>query len=77
MNEAVLEIWTVYRFPKDYPGKYVARLWRVGSGGGDGITDVGFVEDTLEAVRGRMIDRGLVCLARDETDDPVIVESWV
>ena len=79
MTKEALEIWTVYERPKDFPGKFVCRLFRIypGHTSRDGPTDIGFVEDTLEAVRERMRGRGLTMLPRDPSDDPVIVECWI
>lgn len=79
MARGALDIWTVYRHPTDYPDKYVARKFTVGGGGTGGIvrasTDM-FVEDTLEDVRA-LIPSGLVCLERDNRDEPHIVETWI
>jgi hypothetical protein len=48
-----LNIWTVYTSPKDYPDKYVARLWKSWPGGPpEGkATDNTIVADDLEDIR--------------------------
>jgi hypothetical protein len=55
------------------PDGYVARKWIVG----EGPTDVCMWSDRLEEVQDFLANLGLVKLARDPSDDPVIVESWV
>jgi hypothetical protein len=72
-----LEMWTVYQSPSDYPGKFVVRRRVVRAGG---MTDVdpepSAVVDTLAAARFPLQARGLVCMPREDGDDPVIVETW-
>ena len=65
-------MWTIYDNPRDYPGKCVARLFRGGK-----PTAEALVADDLEALRIHMLLNGLVCLTRDDADDPVIVEVWL
>lgn len=61
-----LELWTVYRSPRDHPGKYVVRKFSAVA------TPIAssdmFVADTLDEARA-LLPPGLVCFARDETDD--------
>jgi hypothetical protein len=73
MTEA-LDIWTIYRYPRDYPDKYVARRCEV-------TTDIThtndmFVADSLDEVRA-LLPAGLHRIERDLQDDPVIVEVWI
>ena len=72
----MLRMWTVYRHPKDYPSKYVARLFEVDS---DGPRPTGsiVIAETLERLREEMMQMGLVMLTRSPGDDPVIVETWL
>jgi hypothetical protein len=72
-----LSLWTVCRFPEDYPDKYTARRAEIHSGGTTVMTGEVFVGDTLGEVRQRMRNLGLVCLTRHPEDDPVIVEVWL
>ena len=65
-------IWVIYDHPKDFPDSVVVRIWW------------GEVPDTLtqhflsvDAARRHMLYRGRVPLARDKSDDPCIVESWI
>jgi len=71
-----LRMWTVYRHPKDYPGKYVARLFEV-DGNGPQPTGSIVVTETLEALQQRMTEMNLVRLSRHPNDDRVIVETWI
>lgn len=61
----------VYFNPRDYPGKYVARLWDC-----DRPTQIMATADTLEGIRAKIPDT-MVKLDRDHRDDPVIVETWI
>lgn len=65
------DVWTVYKSPKDYPGKFVARRW-------DGLkpTDDVIVADSLAEVREKL-PLGLICLDRNLLDDAAIVETWL
>jgi hypothetical protein len=72
MTQGRLQIWTVYEKPKDFPHCFVARMFE-----GDEATDEIMVCSDLEPIRQELAKRGLVCLPRDENDDPVIVESWL
>lgn len=67
----MLDIWTIYRNPRDHPGKYVARLFV-----GETATDQAIVVGDLELLRGMMRAMGLACLNRADDDDESIVETW-
>lgn len=62
---------TIYDHPKDYPDKFVARKFIL-----DKLTSEILLGDTLEEVRSQL-PLGLTCFERHETDDPVIVETWM
>lgn len=61
----------IFNSPKDYPGKFVGRLWDL-----DKPTQVLTVKDTLEDVRNE-IPFGFINIGRHVSDDPVIVEVWI
>jgi hypothetical protein len=70
-----LTIWMIYEHPRDHPDKFVARPSFVA----DNWTSVSaecLTADSLEEIRA-LLHEGLVCLTRDEKDDPVIVEKWL
>lgn len=71
-----LSIWTVYKDPADYPGKYVARRFLI-TGGGSHATPEVVINDSLEVIQGVMTDRGLTKLPRSPGDERQIVESWI
>lgn len=73
---SVLDIWTVYDHPADFPDGFVARLWAIGPGGEPLATRHIVLGATLEAVRA-LLPRGLDCLPRQPGDDPCIVECWL
>jgi len=70
----VLEIWTVYRHPRDHPDKFVAR--KSLSTLPPTMTNDMFVADSLDEVRA-LLPPGLYCLLPQFDDDPVIVEIWI
>lgn len=71
-----LEMWTVYKHPKDHPDKYVARKFVIEPLQVIATNDM-FVADSLEEIRLLLPDQGLHCLPRYENDDPNIVEVWL
>jgi hypothetical protein len=78
-REAVLVIWTITYNTLDHPGRYVVHGHDVLDGTTRPHAEPIFVGEsggTLEDAR-RMIPRGSVCMQRDPSDDPVIVESWI
>ncbi len=72
----VLRMWTVYRHPRDYPDKYVARLWEHDADGPRATGSI-VIADELERLQDEMMMTGLVKLMRRPEDDPVIVETWL
>lgn len=72
MIDDILAIYTVYRNPRDFPGKWVLRIHRV-PGGPDREC---WVRDSLDEVRA-LIPLDLVLLPRNPADDPVIHETWM
>ena len=66
-----IPILTVYNSPKDFPGRFVIRLFDV-----DQPTMLCFAADTLEAVRA-VVPPEMRRLARHPDDDPCIVEAYV
>lgn len=71
----VLELWTIYCRPSDYPDHYVARKCAV-TAAGHKITGDMFVGDTLSEVRA-LLPPWLTRIPRYESDNPVIVEVWL
>lgn len=69
-------MWVVYDHPSDFPGHYVARQHIIGIAGQQ-PTGRAMCSLTLEPIRAALSNLGLVCLARSEQDDPVIVETWL
>jgi len=75
-DESVLSMWTVYDHPSDFPHCYVARRHAIVQGQSVATTQV-MVSNELRALQGMLRGMGLVKLARDPDDDPVIVEVWL
>lgn len=76
--DKVLEIFTIYERPADYPGHYVVRRWSIVAGVNDPVPalDPHAVVASLEAARAS-IPPGHVALERSVDDEPQIVESWI
>lgn len=70
-----LVIYTIYRNPTDYPGKYVVRRWLVDRTGVH-IERVVAVRNSLATARSA-VPPELACIQRQADDDPVIVETWI
>jgi hypothetical protein len=72
-----LAMYVVYRHPRDYPGKWVVRLWWVGKPGElEAAVEPSIVADTLEEARA-IVPPYLERLRRKPGDDPVIYETWL
>ena len=71
MSHPGLTIWTVYRYPADYPEQFVARAWVNGE-----ATDEVLVAPSIEALRA-LLPPGLTRLPRSDCDPWVVVESWL
>lgn len=72
----VLPLWTVYDRPKDAPSEYVVRLWFCASGQLNPIPGPARTFPSLEEARAS-IPLGRVRLERAESDDSVILETWL
>jgi hypothetical protein len=72
-----LAMWTVYRHPKDYPDKYVARRFDVDAGGARPSASIIITPDLTTLRNILQFEMHLTNLPRNEGDDPVIVETWV
>ena len=67
--------WTIYRRPLDFPHHYAVRQWWVGDNGLE-MHPFACLCDTLEEAR-ECIPSGTLLFPRDDTDDPVICETWL
>ena len=78
-RQDVLQMWTVYERPSDFPNEFVVREWHVIGGKVTPVTtEAGgaLTAPTLEQARA-LVPPDCVCLTRHETDDPKIVETWI
>jgi hypothetical protein len=73
---SVLMMWVIYDHPRDRPDSWVARKWVFDRSRYMPTSEV-LTAAKLDTLRAGMVQRGLVCLARDATDDPCIVEAWI
>lgn len=72
-----MNLWCVYNKPKDYPDKVVARRWVLSASGEPEATDDLVIENRLESVRRKLLEKNLFPLPRHDNDDACIVESWI
>lgn len=73
-----LDCWVIYERPRDRPmdeAPFLGRRWRYQEHGFVPTEEI-VVADTLDEVR-QAVKPGRVCFARNEFDDPVIVETWI
>ena len=69
-------IWTVYRYPNDYPGYWVMRAHEILPGIGVRPHSFCFVARTLNEIRTK-VPPGTWRVGREPNDDPVIYENWI
>lgn len=69
---SIVPVIVVYQNLKDYPGKFVARLFAA-----DKPTRLVFLADSYVELVDKLPVQQLVRMARHPTDDPTIVEVWV
>jgi hypothetical protein len=67
----VLNIWTVFDRPLDYPHGFIARRFEL-----DQPTQDAF-EGDIDAIREAFERCGLYCLKRNDVDHPSVVETWL
>lgn len=71
-----LVLWTVYDHPKDYPDRYVARMFDV-TAGKVRPTLATIMSSDLEWLRAALREMHLTRLERSPEDDPVVLETWI
>jgi hypothetical protein len=71
MTEEMRQLWIIYDNPPDFPGYFVARLWR-----GEEPSHQYVLGLTLDEVRAKL-PQGLKWVDRAPDDDPCIVEKWL
>ena len=68
----------VYDHPKDFPDKYVTRVWEAAQGVLTPSQDARLFASLASARRSIRRDHpGLIRLPRQSDDDPCIVETWI
>ena len=74
----VLQTWTIFRHPRDYPNSYVVRRFDIVPGSREPVPSMypHAIGPTLEAVR-QTIPPGLMRFDRHPMDEPQIVEIWM
>jgi hypothetical protein len=71
-----LDIYVIYARPRDLPAPFVVRKQSVWPSGTISIAAEASTFGSLADARASL-PPGLFCIAREPSDDPVIVESWV
>ena len=72
LKQTTIPIITVYDHPKDYPDKFVARVWDVNR-----PTNLAAVADTYEELLQAIPVHQMTRMEPSEKDDPVIRETWI
>ncbi|MEH2525891.1 MULTISPECIES: hypothetical protein [unclassified Bradyrhizobium] len=75
LARGALSMWTVYDHPADFPHSYVARRFEISNGSATPTGDI--VQGELSIIRIGFQHCGMVCLMRNEEDDPKIIETWL
>ena len=73
-----IQHFTIYKHPKDYPGKFVVRRWTIDPRLPEPIPDQQpvAVAATLEKAR-ESVPQGLYRMPHQEGESSVIVETWI
>lgn len=67
-------MWTIYDHPRDYPDKFVVRLWH----GPDNSEPQVSTHETLGEARQSIVNQGgSGFLSPSPGEDPCIVETWI
>jgi hypothetical protein len=74
---SALSMWVIYDHTTDFPDHWVARRWIITREGEGPTEDIMVASDSLETLRGLMVENGLTCLTRAPEDDRKIVEVWL
>lgn len=72
IRTTTMPLIAIHKHPKDYPDKYVARLFNLTR-----PTERILIRDTLEDLQKEVAKSGLFFAVRDEEDDPCIVGTWI
>lgn len=68
--------WAVYKYPKDFPGEFIARKWAI-EGENYYPTTEYIRSGDLSVIQNTLTRKGLVKLMPSVNDDPVILEVWL
>jgi hypothetical protein len=71
---SALPMISIYFNPKDFPGKYVARVFDIRPGAVH-VTRYIMINESLEKMRSS-IPAGFSCMNRTTEDDPELLEVW-
>ena len=81
-NEPILEMFTLYEKPRDFPNDYIVRKWEVYSGQEPKPCHIvsKFEADGRESAIdyvNRLFANHKILLPRSESDDPIVVGTWI
>lgn len=79
MPDVVMQSYTIYFSPTDYPGKYVIRRFDIVRGQTGPVPREAAIAESLAHARLAisLLNPGAVCFERSPGDDPNIVETWL
>lgn len=81
-NDDILAMYTLYEKPQDYPNDYIVRKWEICAGQDPKpcqIVSKFESEDRQSAIAyvNRLFQDHKVLLPRSDTDDPIVVGTWI
>lgn len=81
-NEPILEMFTLYEKPRDFPNDYILRKWEVYSGQEPRPCHIvsKFEADGRDSAIdyvNRLFANHKILLPRSESDDPIVVGTWM
>lgn len=78
MIGAVLDVWTVYDRPLDFPNGFIARKFQILRSRPEPVpTEDTMRASSIEPLREQLRGMGLTRLSPNAGDEPQIVELWV
>lgn len=79
IDECILDGWTIFDHPTDYPDHFVARRWVAARNGATIQTQDVMTSKHLDELRGALVEAypDLTRLSRMPGDEPHIIEVWI
>ncbi len=81
-NDPILEMFTLYEKPRDFPNDYIVRKWEIFAGKDPKPCQIvskfeANDRDSTIAYVNRLFENHKVLLPRSESDDAIVVGTWI